>query len=184
MELSFGPYYPSLINPLDDMTALTENHFHRYQYFLSVVPTVYTTDAKALRKMSDKYHESPSSGEDGLKDHAKRYAKDTVFTNQYAVTEQSRKVSEHNIPGVFIKYDIEPIALTIAEEWATLPSLFIRIVNVVSGVLVAGGWLYNMSEWAKEVRARGKRQGAAWDSILTPGTQGLGIGGLDKKSGF
>lgn len=133
----------------------------------------------------DKYHESPSSGEDGLKTHAKRYAKDTVFTNQYAVTEQSHHVPENAVPGIFVKFDIEPIQLTIAEEWSSFPSLFIRLVNVVSGVLVAGGWLYTMSEWAKEQRGRGRRgmsrSSSGYEGILSPaGMQekgGMGNGG-------
>lgn len=178
MELSFGPFYPTLVNPLDDTTASTENHFHKFQYYLSIVPTVYTTDPKALRKQIDVHEESPTSGEDGLRVHPKRYAKDTVFTNQFAVTEQSHAVSEHSVPGIFIKYDIEPIMLTISEDWASVPSLFIRIVNVVSGVLVTGGWLFTMSEWAREQRARARRQGTGYDGILSPANS------MDKKSDF
>lgn len=56
------------------------------------------------------------------------------------------------VPGVFVKFDIEPIQLTIAEEWASIPALFIRLVNVVSGILVAGGWCFQLSEWARENR--------------------------------
>lgn len=160
---------------------MSENHFHKFQYYLSVVPTVYTTDPKSLKKFTDKFHESPSSGEDGLKHHYKRYAKDTVFTNQYAVTEQSHAVSEMSVPGVFVKFDIEPVMLTIAEEWASFLSLFIRLVNVVSGVLVAGGWLYAMSEWAKEIRSRGRRQGnGGYEGILSPANS-MGNG---EKKGF
>lgn len=169
MELSFGPFYPALVNPLDNTLAATEHHFHKFQYYLSVVPTVYTTDAKALRRMTDKHHESPTSGDDGMRLHAKRHAKDTVFTNQYAVTEQSHAIPENQnqIPGIFIKYDIEPIMLTIAEEWDSVPALFIRIVNVISGVLVAGGWLYTISERARDIRSRGRRPGS-YDGIIGP----------------
>ncbi|KAK4635519.1 ER-derived vesicles protein 41 [Fulvia fulva] len=157
-ELSFGPFYPSLTNPLDNTVATTSDHFYKFQYYLSVVPTIYTTDAKTLRKI-DKHHESPSSGEDGLSQYPHRYNKNTVFTNQYAVTEQSHKVPENAVPGVFIKFDIEPIGLTIAEEWSSIPALLIRLVNVVSGLLVAGGWCFQISEWAKEIYGRkGRRQ--------------------------
>jgi hypothetical protein len=171
-ELSFGPFYPSLTNPLDNTFATTESHFQKFQYYLSVVPTVYTTNPAALRRYTDKYHSSPSSGEDELRQHRLRGAKNTVFTNQYAVTEQSHPVPENSVPGVFVKFDIEPILLTIAEEWSSVPSLFVRLVNVVSGVLVAGGWLYAMSEWAKDVRNRGKRQAGAssYEGILSPTT--------------
>lgn len=183
MEMSFGPFYPSLVNPLDNTLAATENHFHKFQYYLSIVPTVYTTDARALGRMVEKHNESPSSGDDGLKTHKKRYAKDTVFTNQYAVTEQSHKVPEQQIPGIFIKYDIEPIQLTIAEQWSSIPAILLRLVNVVSGVLVAGGWLYTMSEWAREMRSRGRRQPTSYDGILSPQAASYG-NGMDKKMGY
>jgi len=158
-ELSFGPFYPSLTNPLDNTLATTPTHFHKFQYYLSVVPTIYTTDAAALRRTMDKYHESPSSGEDGLAKHPYRHRRNTVFTNQYAVTEQSHSVAENAVPGVFVKFDIEPIQLTIAEEWSSIPALFIRLVNVVSGLLVAGGWCFQISEWARDVYGRKSRRG-------------------------
>lgn len=173
-ELSFGPFYPSLSNPLDNTFATTDTHFFKYQYYLSVVPTIYTTDAKALRKI-DKFRESPSSGSDGLEQHPLRYSKNTVFTNQYAVTEQSHPVPENMVPGVFVKFDIEPILLTIAEEWASVPSLFIRLVNVVSGILVAGGWCFQLTEWVKDNR-RSRRRTDATDGILSPG------GGDEKRA--
>ncbi|KAK3640950.1 hypothetical protein LTR56_009001 [Elasticomyces elasticus] len=166
-ELSFGPFYPSLTNPLDNTLATTPNNFYKFQYYLSVVPTIYTTDAKSLRKITKQQAgESPSSGSDGLAAHPKRHSKKTVFTNQYAVTEQSHPVAENAVPGVFVKYDIEPIMLTIAEEWQSLPGLGIRLVNVVSGVLVAGGWCYQLLEWWKEVRA--KRRRGDEGGMLTP----------------
>jgi endoplasmic reticulum-Golgi intermediate compartment protein 2 len=167
-ELSFGPFYPSLVNPLDNTYAATENHFFKYQYYLSVVPTVYTTDPKSLRNI-DKWVESPSSGSDGLDQHPYRYSKNHVFTNQYAVTEQSHHVQENQVPGVFVKFDIEPILLTIAEEWASIPKLFVRIVNVVSGVLVAGGWCFQLAEFWKDYK-RSKRSSADTqvDGIISP----------------
>lgn len=156
-ELSFGPLYPNLVNPLDNTFASTDSNFYKFQYYLSVVPTIYTTDLNALRQL-DRYHESPSSGEDGLSQHPYRYSKNVVFTNQYAVTEQSHAVPENAVPGVFVKFDIEPIQLTIAEEWSSFPALLLKIVNVISGLLVAGGWCFQISEWAKEVWGRQNRR--------------------------
>ncbi|KXT10419.1 hypothetical protein AC579_7889 [Pseudocercospora musae] len=156
-ELSFGPFYPSLENPLDNTFAMTDANFYKFQYYVSVVPTVYTTDARALRLL-DKYHESPSSGEDGLGVHPLKHNSNFVFTNQYAVTEQSHAVPENYVPGIFVKFDMEPIGLTIAEEWSSFPALFIRIVNVISGLLVAGGWCFQISEWGKEIWGRKSRR--------------------------
>ena len=138
-----------------------------------MVPTIYTTDAKSLRKL-DKYSESPSGGEDGLKQHPYRFSKNTVFTNQYAVTEQSREIPENGTPGIFVKFDIEPIQLMIAEEWDSFPALFIRLVNVISGIVVAGGWCYQITEWARDIYGRKGRR-----------IDGFGMinGGMDMKRG-
>lgn len=76
---------------------------------------------------------------------------------------------------MFVKFDIEPIMLMIAEEWSSWPALLIRLVNVVSGVLVAGGWLYQITEWSKEMYGR-KRSRSSGGGMLTP-MNGLG----DKK---
>lgn len=168
-ELSFGPFYPSLTNPLDNTVVTTESHFYKYQYYLSVVPTIYTTSPKSLRSI-DKYHESPSSGSDGLDQHPHRYSKNHVFTNQYAVTEQSHPVPENHVPGVFVKFDIEPIMLTIAEEWSSVPKLFVRLVNVVSGILVAGGWCFQLTEFVRDLRRSKKSGTQATDGILSPTT--------------
>jgi len=173
-ELSFGPYYPSLINPLDDTVSTAPGHFHKFQYFLSVVPTIYTTDRKAQWK-TDKHAESPSSGEDGMKHHPARYSRNTIFTNQYAVTEQSKPLTENMIPGIFVMYDVEPIQLTITEEWISVPALLIRIVNVISGIVVAAGWGFQISEWAREIAGR-RRKGRESGGVLH--------GGLDEKRGL
>ncbi len=62
------------------------------------------------------------------------------------------------MPGIFFKFDIEPILLTVSEEREGLLKLLVRVVNVVSGVLVAGGWCYQLVGWGREVLG-GKRRG-------------------------
>ncbi|KAI9835059.1 MAG: hypothetical protein M1819_002611 [Sarea resinae] len=141
-ELSFGPFYPSLLNPLDRTLATTPNHFYKFQYYLSVVPTIYKRSSK------------------------------TISTNQYAVTEQSYMVGERQIPGIFFKFDIEPILLTISEERGGFLSLLMRIVNVVSGVLVAGGWCYQLVDWTGEVW--GKRKARMSEGMLNGRTTAEG----------
>lgn len=81
-----------------------------------------------------------------------------IMTNQYAVTEQSKEVNERMaIPGIFVKYDIEPILLAVYENRDNLLLFFIRLINVVSGVLVAGHWGYTLTEWAREVLGKRRR---------------------------
>lgn len=62
------------------------------------------------------------------------------------------------VPGIFFKYSIEPILLLVSEERAGFLSLVVRVINTISGVLVTGGWLYQISSWAREVWGRRKNR--------------------------
>ncbi|KAJ5115160.1 hypothetical protein NUU61_000919 [Penicillium alfredii] len=148
-ELSFGPHYPSLHNPLDKTIAESDSHYYKFQYFLSIVPTLYARGRGAL----DAYTRAPLAA-------AARYGRNTIFTNQYAATSQSGAIPETPfvIPGIFFKYNIEPILLLVSEERTGFLALLIRIINTISGVLVTGGWIYQMSSWAGEVWGKRKRR--------------------------
>lgn len=102
--------------------------------------------------------EQPDTQHASLTHDPNRNSKHTIYTNQYAVTEQSHEVAESLVPGIFFKYDIEPILLTVAEEWGGFLGLLIRCVNVIAGILVAGGWLVSMLDWAGEVTSRRRRR--------------------------
>ena len=128
-EFSYGAFYPSLVNPLDRTVNVADTNFHKFQYYLSVVPTVYT------------------------------HGSTTIATNQYAVTEQSKQINDRIIPGIFFKYDIEPIMLAVAEHRDGLFTFLIKVVNVVSGVLVAMHWGFTMTEWLRDVIGRKRRSG-------------------------
>ncbi|KAL7623025.1 hypothetical protein AAE478_006704 [Parahypoxylon ruwenzoriense] len=132
-ELSFGPYYPSLVNPLDRTINVAETHFHKFQYFMSVVPTVYSVQGGYSTEK-------------------------TIFTNQYAVTEQSKEINERMVPGLFFKYDIEPILLHVEERRDSILAFLVKVVNVLSGVVVACHWGFTLTEWLKEVAGRRRRK--------------------------
>lgn len=153
-ELSFGPHYPTILNPLDKTMASTESHYYKYQYFLSVVPTIYSKGARAL---DSTYTSNPSS----------RGNKNLIFTNQYAATSQSDSIPENPfyVPGIYFKYNIEPILLLISEERSSFLSLLIRLVNTVSGVMVTGGWVYQLSGWVIELVK--KRRSGVSEGVLT-----------------
>ena len=68
------------------------------------------------------------------------------------------------VPGIFFKFDIEPILLTVIAQRGGFLALIIRIVNVVSGVLVAGGWLYQMMGWGRELLR--KKKGGRSEGML------------------
>ncbi|KAH9866095.1 hypothetical protein J1614_008659 [Plenodomus biglobosus] len=160
-EMSFGPYYPSLTNPLDNTIAVTptpDDHFYKFQYYLSIVPTIYTDDS-SLIPLLDSVNRNP-------KDHPASnifHTAHAIKTNQYAVTSQSHAVPETYVPGVFVKFDIEPIMLNVVEEWGGFWRLIVRLVNVISGVMVAGSWAWQMSDWAIEIVGRKSRKNRGLD---------------------
>ena len=94
-----------------------------------------------------------------------------VRTNQYALTSASNAVGENSIPGIFFKYDIEPILLLVKREHGQgLLELAVRIVNVVSGVLVGGGWAYGIYGVLVEYLSRrgwGRGRSAAGGGLMT-----------------
>lgn len=138
-ELSFGDYYPKLINPLDGVVSTTNERFQKFQYFLSVVPTTWV---------------SYTSGK-------------SVATNQYAVTESSRAVGEFKIPGVFFKYDIEPLSVVVEERRVGVVRFLVRVVNVVGGVMVSGNWIFKMGGVVGEVwRRRAGRGGGVREGLI------------------
>ncbi|KAI0636321.1 DUF1692-domain-containing protein [Trametes polyzona] len=111
-EFSFGPYFPDITQPLDNSFELTHDPFVAYQYYLHVVPTTYI---------------APRSK--------------PLNTNQYSVTHYTRVLDHHRgTPGIFFKFDLEPMKLTIHQRTTTLVQLFIRTVGVIGGVFVCMGY--------------------------------------------
>jgi hypothetical protein len=166
--LSFGPYYPSLVNPLDNTIAVTptpQDKFYKFQYYVSIVPTIYTDDASMIPYLtaSTSTDDQPASN--------MFHTTHAIKTNQYAVTSQSHKVAETYVPGIFVKFDIEPIMLAVVEEWGGFWRLIVRLVNVVSGVMVAGSWAWQMFDWAGEVMGKRRRRGDGVGVLGTPSVE-------------
>lgn len=139
---------------MDKTITTTSQNFEKYQYYLSVVPTIYTK--AGIVDPDTKTLPDPSTITPAQRKH-------TIFTNQYAVTSHTRTLpaSWYSTPGIFFRYNIEPILLVVSEERGSLLALLVRLVNVASGVLVAGGWLFRLSTWATEAfrRRRGFSEG-------------------------
>jgi len=94
------------------------------------------------------------------------YGKRTVFTNQYAVTEQSHVINDRAVPGIFFKYDIEPLLLTVEESRDSFLRFVVKIVNVFSGVLVAGHWGFTLTEWAVSMWGKGRNMRRKSEGVL------------------
>ncbi len=88
---------------LESLPADVPTEFVAYQYYLRVVPTTYV--APRTRPL---------------------------HTNQYSVTHYERKLSAHSgVPGIFFKFDIEPVRLTLIQRTTTLAQFFIRCVTLL-----------------------------------------------------
>ena len=117
-EFSFGPYFPDITQPLDNSFEITHDRayftliayvssthvvwvaFIAYQYFLHIVPTTYVAPRQAA-----------------------------VKTNQYSVTHYT-KTFEHGrgTPGIFLKFDFDPMAITVYQRTTSFIEFLIRCV--------------------------------------------------------
>jgi len=115
-RLSFGQEFPGIVNPLDYTFEVARSPFMMFQYFLSLVPTVYT-DLEG----------------------------NMLVTNQYAMTEHKRAIDHdagsHGTPGIFFQYDIEPILVSIKETKQSLMHSVTRICGLIGGLFVTVGLL-------------------------------------------
>ncbi|CAO3668489.1 unnamed protein product [Umbelopsis ramanniana] len=121
-EFSFGKLYPNLINPLDDSIETTDSHFHSFQYFMSVVPTTYIDNSHNV-----------------------------LETYQYAVTDSSKSYTEmealYNVPGIFFKYDFEPISVRITEKRQSFSHFLVRLSGIIGGAVVCVGFAYRVARF-------------------------------------
>lgn len=120
-EFSFGEFYPYINNPLDFTAKVTTEHGQVYNYNSRVVPTLY-------EKL-------------GIE----------VDTNQYSLSEQHRVIDKgtksiSKMPGIFFKYDFEPIKLIVAERRLPFLQFVARLATIVSGLIVFAGYIYRLYE--------------------------------------
>lgn len=112
-KLAFGHYFPGAVNPLDGVKWIQETPNGTYQYFLKVVPTIYTN----------------------IRGHK-------VHSNQYSVTEHF-KIAEvghlRSLPGVFFHYDFSPIKVTLKEERVPFLHFVTHICAIIGGIFTIAG---------------------------------------------
>ncbi|KAJ0985949.1 hypothetical protein J5N97_004305 [Dioscorea zingiberensis] len=102
-RLSFGEYFPGIVNPLDGVEWVQQTPYGMYQYFLKVVPTVYT-DING--------HE--------------------IQSNQFSMTEHFRTDAVGRLqalPGVFFFYDLSPIKSASLKSLGAILIFFLRAIS-------------------------------------------------------
>ncbi|XP_047342148.1 endoplasmic reticulum-Golgi intermediate compartment protein 3-like [Impatiens glandulifera] len=114
-RLSFGEYFPGVVNPLDRVNWIQETPSGMYQYFIKVVPTVY-----------------------------KDVNGQTIQTNQFSVTEHfigAEAGRTMSLPGVFFFYDLSPIKVTFTEQHISFLHFLTNVCAIVGGVFTISGIL-------------------------------------------
>lgn len=118
-KLSFGEDVPYVINTLDGVEKTTDSSAHLYQYYLKVV----LTKVQTLTYTAEMY--------------------------QYSVTERDFAVNHdsgaHGVPGIYFKYDIDALKVSIDEDTPPLWKFFIRICAIVGGILSISGFLNQLA---------------------------------------
>ncbi|XP_042056935.1 endoplasmic reticulum-Golgi intermediate compartment protein 3-like [Salvia splendens] len=112
-RLAYGDFFPGVVNPLDgaEWTQHTSNAM--YQYFLKVVPTVFTD----------------------IGGHS-------IQSNQFSVTEHVRGAELSRLqalPGVFFFYDLSPIKVTFTETHVSFLHFLTNVCAIVGGIFTVSG---------------------------------------------
>ncbi|KAG1868548.1 endoplasmic reticulum vesicle transporter-domain-containing protein [Suillus subluteus] len=143
-EFSFGPYFPDISQPLDYSFEIAKEPFMVYQYFLHVVPTTYIAPRRR-----------------------------PLDTNQYSVTHYTRKM-QHNegVPGIFFKFDLDPMVITIHQRTTSLVQFIIRCVGVIGGVFTCAQYF---------VRVAMRAADAVSGADTTPGLVAAEATGVKRK---
>lgn len=122
-DLSFGPTYPGVHNPLDGSERILHDTSGTFKYFLKIVPT--------------EYHHLHG---------------EVMPTNQFSVTEyyQKMKPSDRSYPAVYFVYDLSPIVVTIKEHRRNFGHFITRLCAVLGGTFAVTGmldrWMFRIIE--------------------------------------
>ncbi|MCP8718699.1 MAG: endoplasmic reticulum-Golgi intermediate compartment protein [Asgard group archaeon] len=150
-EFSFGEFYPFINNPLDATGKITEEKLQTYLYYAKVVPTMYE--------------------QLGLE----------IDTNQYSLTESQHVIQvdeqtkrPNGIPGIYFRYDFEPIKLVIREKRIPFFQFIAKLGTIGGGIMIAAGYLFKLYEklllilYGKKYVDKGKekKQGGLLDNEM------------------
>lgn len=85
-----------------------------------------------------------------------------IDTNQYSV--RLFETTNKFVPGIFFKYDFEPIKMSVIEKRLSFFQFVIRLVTIIGGLWVIAQWSYNIMEklivifFGKEYARRGEEK--------------------------
>ncbi|XP_072001096.1 endoplasmic reticulum-Golgi intermediate compartment protein 2 isoform X1 [Engystomops pustulosus] len=124
-HLSFGEVLPGIINPLDGMEKIAQESNQMYQYFITIVPTKLNTH--------------------------KVYGD----THQFSVTERERVINHatgsHGVSGIFMKYDISSLMVTVTEDHMPLWKFLVRLCGIIGGIFTTTGMIHGLAEFFVDI---------------------------------
>lgn len=130
-DMSFGPKYPGLHNPLDGTVRILRGASGTFKYYIKIVPTEY------------------------------RYiSKEVLPTNQFSVMEYFSPMNEFDRtwPAVYFLYDLSPVTVTIKEERRSFLHFITRLCAVLGGTFALTGmldrWMYRFLEMLTKPNAK------------------------------
>lgn len=114
-QFSFGEPSPGIVHPLEGDELILQNGMTVVNYFIEVVPTTVKTFLNS------------------------------ISTYQYSVKELTRPINHdkgsHGIPGIYFKYDMSALRVTISQERDHLGMFLARLCSIIGGVYVCSGIL-------------------------------------------
>lgn len=123
-ELSYGEFYPYINNPLDSTAKFSPDQPRTtFIYDTAIVPTIY----EKLGAMID--------------------------TNQYAVSEyhynpESQGKGPLRIPGIFLRYDFEPLSIHVRDIRLSFLQFIVRLVAILSFITYTVSWSFRLIDLA------------------------------------
>jgi hypothetical protein len=117
-ELAFGKHTQVLNEPLSDHRGMSENHKSHWVYSVNVVPI--------------KLPATQAAADDELYEYS-------VHSRELPYV--GARLTEHNIPGLFIKYELSPFLVRIESAGRSFKHFLVQVCAILGGVLTMTGLL-------------------------------------------
>ncbi|MBA0741174.1 hypothetical protein Gogos_014344 [Gossypium gossypioides] len=147
-DLSFGPKYPGLHNPLDGTVRILHETSGIFKYYIKV-----SISRNELLYLDISVHPSDVFTTLQIVPTEYRYIwKEVLPTNQFSVSEYFSPMKEYDRswPAVYFLYDLSPITVTIKEERRSFLHFITRLCAVLGGTFALTGmldrWMYRIIE--------------------------------------
>lgn len=112
-HLSFGQDYPGLVNPLDGTLSKIDTGYGTYQYYIKIIPTIYTGQAVVE---TNQY---------------------SVHTQYQSGIVNGRR--QNILPGVFWVYDLSPFMVKVTEHTVPFTHFLTGLCAIAGGVFTVAG---------------------------------------------